>query len=74
MFPPSSRSPTSPGWGPASDTWTLGVTGCFLVSGQLIFNSHDPQDKPVGGTKREKGIFGIFCGVMFFSLENEEGK
>ena len=34
-----------PGWGPASDTWTLGVTGCFLVSGQLIFNSHDPQDR-----------------------------
>eukprot|EP00913_Durusdinium_trenchii_P018444 g17327.t1 len=33
------------GWGPASDTWTLGVTGCFLVSGQLIFNSHDPQDR-----------------------------
>ncbi|CAK9084052.1 unnamed protein product [Durusdinium trenchii] len=32
------------GWGPASDTWTLGVTGCFLVSGQLIFNSHDPQE------------------------------
>ncbi|CAE7274726.1 AFC1 [Symbiodinium sp. CCMP2592] len=32
------------GWGPASDTWTLGVTGAFLVSGQLIFNSHDPQE------------------------------
>eukprot|EP00439_Symbiodinium_sp_Y106_P025196 s1404_g3.t1 len=32
------------GWGPASDTWTLGVTGAFLVSGQLTFNSHEPQD------------------------------
>ncbi|CAJ1401732.1 unnamed protein product [Effrenium voratum] len=32
------------GWGPASDTWTLGVTAAFLVSGQLIFNSHDPTE------------------------------
>eukprot|EP00435_Cladocopium_sp_Y103_P039921 s1639_g10.t1 len=32
------------GWGPPSDIWTLGVTGCFLVSGQLVFNSHDPQE------------------------------
>lgn len=32
------------GWGPPSDTWTLGVTVAFLVSGQLIFNSHDPGE------------------------------
>lgn len=32
------------GWGPPSDTWTLGVTAVFLVCGQLIFNSHDPSD------------------------------
>ncbi|CAE7547596.1 lkh1 [Symbiodinium pilosum] len=32
------------GWGPPSDTWTLGVTAAFLVSGQLIFNSHEPQE------------------------------
>jgi len=30
------------GWGPPSDTWTLGVTAAYLVSGQLLFNSHDP--------------------------------
>merc|ERR1712039_1069562 len=30
------------GWGPPSDTWTVGVTAAFMVSGQLIFNSHDP--------------------------------
>jgi hypothetical protein len=35
---------TFAGWGPPSDIWTLGVTGCFLVSGQLGFNSHDPQE------------------------------
>merc|ERR1719436_2298730 len=32
------------GWGPASDTWTLGITAAFLVSGRLIFNSHEPQE------------------------------
>lgn len=32
------------GWGPSSDTWTVGVTAAFLVSGQLIFNSHEPQE------------------------------
>lgn len=32
------------GWGPASDTWTLGITAAFLISGQLIFNSHDPHE------------------------------
>jgi len=32
------------GWGPPSDTWTVGVTAAFLVSGQLIFNSHEPQE------------------------------
>jgi len=32
------------GWGPPSDTWTLGVTAAFLISGQLIFNSHDPGE------------------------------
>eukprot|EP00927_Polykrikos_kofoidii_P025469 TRINITY_DN22865_c0_g2_i1.p1 TRINITY_DN22865_c0_g2~~TRINITY_DN22865_c0_g2_i1.p1 ORF type:complete len:480 (+),score=78.36 TRINITY_DN22865_c0_g2_i1:107-1546(+) len=30
------------GWGPASDTWTLGVTIAFLISGQLFFDSHEP--------------------------------
>lgn len=30
------------GWGPASDTWTLGITAAFLVSGDLLFNSHEP--------------------------------
>merc|ERR1719401_1679041 len=32
------------GWGPPSDTWTLGVTAAFLISGQLIFNSHEPPE------------------------------
>jgi len=32
------------GWGPPSDTWTVGVTAAFMVSGQLIFNSHDPGE------------------------------
>lgn len=31
------------GWAPPSDTWTLGITAAYLVSGQLIFNSHEPQ-------------------------------
>eukprot|EP00929_Paragymnodinium_shiwhaense_P106965 TRINITY_DN7289_c0_g3_i2.p1 TRINITY_DN7289_c0_g3~~TRINITY_DN7289_c0_g3_i2.p1 ORF type:complete len:297 (-),score=74.54 TRINITY_DN7289_c0_g3_i2:188-1078(-) len=34
----------SQGWGPPSDTWTLGITSTFLVSGRLIFNSHDPNE------------------------------
>lgn len=34
----------SGGWGPPSDTWTLGITAAFLVSGQLIFNSHEPPE------------------------------
>lgn len=32
------------GWGPPSDTWTVGVTAAFMISGQLIFNSHDPGE------------------------------
>lgn len=31
------------GWGPPSDMWTLGVTLAFLVSGRLLFNSHEPN-------------------------------
>jgi len=29
-------------WGPPSDMWTLGVTAAYLVTGRLLFNSHDP--------------------------------
>jgi len=32
------------GWGPPSDTWTVGVTAVFMVTGKLIFNSHDPGE------------------------------
>lgn len=32
------------GWGPPSDTWTVGITVAYLVSGQLLFNSHDPVE------------------------------
>ncbi|CAK0897885.1 unnamed protein product [Prorocentrum cordatum] len=32
------------GWGPPSDVWTLGVTAAFLLSGRLLFNSHEPGE------------------------------
>mmetsp|Transcript_44763 Transcript_44763/g.96558 ORF Transcript_44763/g.96558 Transcript_44763/m.96558 type:complete len:479 (-) Transcript_44763:24-1460(-) len=31
------------GWGPASDIWTLGVTAAYLVSGRLLFDSHNAE-------------------------------
>lgn len=35
-------------WGPPSDTWTSGITAAYLVSGQLIFNSHEPPQLVTG--------------------------
>ena len=33
------------GWGPPSDTWTVGVSACYLLTGQLMFNSHEPEER-----------------------------